>query len=448
MGGTSTDVCLCPGRVPTTAESTIGGLPLRLPLIDIHTVGAGGGSIAFVDVGGALQVGPRSAGAQPGPACYGRGGELPTVTDANLVLGRLAPEGFLGGRGQVQIDGGAAYRVLAALGAQLGLSPEAAALGVVRVANATMERALRAVSVEQGYDPRAFVLLPFGGAGPLHACDLADALGMRRILFPAIPGVLSAFGMLAAEQSTEFATSVLASVDELLADGAALVAAAADLAARTRRTLGIAEGRDRAEMPGLADAAVTSAMTTAVPNAVTTAALDLRYRGQSYELTVPLALPIAAEGVRAAAAAFHHAHAQRYGYAMPAESVETVTLRVRTALPGAQVRLPQNHPQSHPQRHAPAPETLPHSPHHSSQVPQGAAAAGGPARLADRMVWFAATGPVPAPCYQREGLQAGDRINGPALLLQYDSTLLLTPGWDAAVDPYGNLVCEKRASHG
>ena len=194
MGGTSTDVALCPGAAPrTTTESEVAGLPLRLPVIDIHTVGAGGGSLARVDAGGGLRVGPESAGALPGPVCYRRGGQQPTVTDANLALGRLDAGQFLGGSGAMALDVAAAEAALADLGTRLGgLSVPEAALGVVRVANARMERALRRVSVERGHDPRGFTLVPFGGAGPLHACDLADALGIPRILLPPSPGVLSA----------------------------------------------------------------------------------------------------------------------------------------------------------------------------------------------------------------------------------------------------------------
>jgi N-methylhydantoinase A len=398
MGGTSTDVCLCPGRIPTTGESMITGLPLRLPMIDIHTVGAGGGSIAFVDTGGALQVGPRSAGAQPGPACYGRGGTLPTVTDANLLLGRLAADGFLGGSGQVHLDVAAARRVLMLLGEQLGLSAEEAALGVVRVANATMERALRAVSVEQGYDPRNFVLLPFGGAGPLHACDLAAALDIRRILCPVIPGVLSAYGMLVADMSAEHATSVLCPAEDLIANPSLLSDAVADLESRTRGTLALE-----------ANAASQTA-----------AALDMRYRGQSYELSVPLELPLSADSLRAAVAAFHRVHAQRYGYAMQSEAVEAVTLRIRSSVPGAQISLPRR--------------------------PLSGADASS-ARLRDRLVWFDARGPVATACYQRDRLEPGNQIVGPALVLQYDSTVLLAPEWTASVDLFGNLLCEKREPH-
>lgn len=399
MGGTSTDVCLCAGHIPTTGESTISGLPLRLPVIDIHTVGAGGGSIAHVDAGGALQVGPRSAGAQPGPASYGRGGQEPTVTDANLVLGRLDPEGFLGGSGQVRLDPEAARRVLAQLGERLGLTPAAAALGVIRVANATMERALRAVSVEQGYDPRSFALLPFGGAGPLHACDLADALGVRQIIFPALPGVLSAYGMLVADMSADAAQSVLSPLEKVAADPEPLVAAATALSAKTRRTLSLDD-----DSP-----------------AQSSASLDLRYRGQSYELSVPLGLPITGQEVQAAAERFHAAHAQRYGYSMPEEALEAVTLRLRSTLPGPQLALPQR-----------------------PQAGSDPAAA----RLTDHRIWFDAEGPVQAARYRRDLLEPGNRIEGPCLVLQYDSTLLVTPGWAAQVDTYGNLVCERRHSDG
>ncbi|RME63871.1 MAG: hydantoinase/oxoprolinase family protein, partial [Caldilineae bacterium] len=262
MGGTSTDVALCPGEIPRTGESEIAGLPLRLPIIDIHTVGAGGGSLAYVDPGGGLRVGPESAGAVPGPICYGRGGEQPTVTDANLVLGRLDAAHFLGGSDAVRLDVAGAHEALARLGAELGgYTAEEAALGVIRVANATMERALRRVSVEQGHDPRAFVLMPFGGAGPLHACELADALEMRRILIPPNPGVLSALGLLMADVAHENAQAILRDATTLAEDVGFLQEHFQRLAEQNRAILrqeGILEPRLEAS-------------------------LDMRYRGQSYE---------------------------------------------------------------------------------------------------------------------------------------------------------------------
>jgi N-methylhydantoinase A len=393
MGGTSTDVALCPGTIPTTAESMIGDLPLRLPIIDIHTVGAGGGSVAYVDAGGGLRVGPRSAGALPGPACYGRGGNEPTVTDANLVLGRLDPQGFLGGHGEAGLDSDAALRVLAALGREVGLSPEAAALGVVRIANAAMERALRRVSVERGYDPRLFTLLPFGGAGPLHACELAEALDIGRILIPPFPGVLSAYGMLVADVVHDAAQTVLQPASELINDPA-LIAVYTNLARQIQGVLA-QEGIAAPELE---------------------AALDLRYRGQSYELTVPLSLPLAGPSVAAAVEAFHHSHAQRYGYAMPNEPVMVVTLRVVGRGPGTRPALPrQKMGGDDPSR----------------------------AYLGERVVWFAADGPEPTPVYAREQLQAGNRLCGPALVLQYDATVMIAPTWNARVDTLGNLWLER-----
>jgi N-methylhydantoinase A len=390
MGGTSTDVALCPGRIPTTAESMIAGLPLRLPVIDIHTVGAGGGSIAFVDAGGGLRVGPRSAGAVPGPVCYGRGGVEPTVTDANLVLGRLDAAGFLGGRGEVTLDAAAARQALSDLGRQLGLTAEAAALGVVRVVNAVMERALRRVSVERGFDPRGFVLLPFGGAGPLHACDLAEALGIRRILVPPFPGVLSAYGMLVADIVHDASQSILRTAAELLADIAPLRQAQAALERRVRTVLA-------------AEHVATPAIS---------AALDIRYRGQSYELTVDLALPLTAASLRQAVADFHTLHEQRYGYAMRDETVQIVTLRVRGSGPGANPVLP------------------------SKPMTESDAVS---ARLADKPVWFAADGPMLIACYDRERLRPGHRFTGPAIVLQFDATTVIQPGWAAGMDGYQNL---------
>jgi N-methylhydantoinase A len=394
MGGTSTDVALCPGVIPTTAESMIGDLALRLPIIDIHTVGAGGGSVAYFDAGGGLRVGPRSAGAVPGPACYGRGGQEPTVTDANLVLGRLDPQGFLGGAGDVALDVEAARRVLGELGAQIGLSPEAAALGVVQIANAVMEQALRRVSVERGYDPRRFTLLPFGGAGPLHACELADALGVRRILVPPFPGVLSAYGMLVADVVHDASQSILLPASELIADASGLAEVYAKLAGQVEAVL----AQDGIANPHLQ------------------AALDLRYRGQSYELTVPVALPIDGASIAAAVENFHQAHAQRYGYAMNDEPVTAVTLRVAGHGPGAR-------------------PTLPRQPMGDEDPAD--------AYLGERDVWFVVDGPTPTATYDRSKLRAGNRLIGPALVLQYDATVVITPGWHGRVDVFGNLWVER-----
>jgi N-methylhydantoinase A len=274
MGGTSTDVCLITdGSAERTAEREVGGYPIRLPMVDIHTVGAGGGSIVWCDAGGALRVGPESAGAHPGPACYGRGGTRPTVTDANLVLGRL-PSTLAGG---VRLDRGAAERALG------GLDPA----DVIDAVNAEMLRALRVVSVERGYDPREFALVAFGGAGPLHACALAEELGVETVLVPATAGVLSALGLVAADERRDHVTSYVCPLAEA------------------------------GELPDRGDA-------------------DLRYRGQAFELTVPLGPDLAER--------YHRAHAERYGVADRQREIELVAIRTANVTPGPDVVLPQEEP--------------------------------------------------------------------------------------------------------
>jgi N-methylhydantoinase A len=383
MGGTSTDVCLCDGAVPFTAESAIDGLPLRIPTVDVHTVGAGGGSIARIDVGGALRVGPESAGADPGPACYGKG-DRPTVTDAHLALGRLVPERFLGGRMTLSVE--RARRALRRIDGDV----ERAAASVLRVANASMERALRVISVERGHDPRGFTLVAFGGAGPLHACELAEALDIPRVLVPPFPGVLSAFGMAAAPVTHDEAQALIATVppDGRGAFARRLERAFAQLEARARRALR-EQGQARSTIRR---------------------ALDLRYAGQSYELTVPAA-PRATPA--AVVRAVPRAHARRYGHADTRRPVELVALRVRAEAPGPAVRL----------------AVLPGK--------DGAQAA----RVERRPVWF--DRPLRTDVYEREKLRARDRLRGPALITQLDATTVVPPGWRGVVDRYGNLVLER-----
>jgi len=393
MGGTSTDVCLCDGAVPFTAESAIDGLPLRIPTVDVHTVGAGGGSIARIDAGGALRVGPESAGAHPGPAAYGRGGP-PTVTDAHLLLGRLLPDRFLGGRMALSVA--AARRAMRPLArAYLGDLDEAAA-SVARVANASMERALRVISVERGHDPRRFTLVAFGGAGPLHACELAEALGVPRVLVPPFPGVLSAFGMAAAPITNDQVAALLSPVptDDRGAFARRLERAFVRLEAHATKELASA-GHAR----GLR----------------LRRALDLRYAGQSYELTVPVAAT--PEGCRPSRLlpAFHRAHRRRYGHADPSRGVEIVALRVRAEAPGAPVRLP----------------ALPTGDGDSRR-----------ARLERRDVWFAGRRRA-TPVYDRAALRAGDRLRGAALVLQLDATTAVPPGWRGVVDGVANVVLER-----
>jgi N-methylhydantoinase A len=295
MGGTSCDVCVVEdGRVRRTDSRQIGGRVIQLPMVDVHTVGAGGGSIGWLDAGGALRAGPQSAGADPGPACYGRGGTEPTVTDANLLLGYLDAASSLAG--DVELDVDAARDAVDRLGAGLGLSGLEAAEGIVRVANQEMVRALRVVTVERGIDPRGFALMPFGGAGPMHAAALAEELGMERILCPRASGVLSALGLIASERRRDTAKTVLLSGDELTAE------------------------RIAAEVEGL-----RQSISAGLEEAELEATYELRYRGQAFELGVPgpprpdpadLAERFAAE------------HERRYGYRDPAAEVELVNLRL------------------------------------------------------------------------------------------------------------------------
>ena len=297
MGGTSCDVALIQdGRAARSTERTVGGLPVRLPMVDIHTVGAGGGSIAWLDDGGALRVGPQSAGADPGPACYGRGGTLPTVTDANLVLGRLDPEVPLAG--SVQLDVGAARAAVAAV-ADGFANVEAAAAGIIAVANQEMVRAIRVVSVERGHDPRGVELVAFGGAGPLHACEVAEELGMRRVVVPAASGVLSALGIAAGERRRDEVRSVMRPL--------------AGLSARELRSLAPRPAAERASRRQ--------------------ASADLRYRGQGFELEVDL------EPVSTLAERFHGRHEQRYGHRDAAAGIEVVNLRGAAVRPSAALRL-------------------------------------------------------------------------------------------------------------
>ncbi|MDX6533246.1 MAG: N-methylhydantoinase [Gaiellales bacterium] len=297
MGGTSCDVSLLRGGVPgRSTEREVDGLPVRLPMLDIHTVGAGGGSIAWLDDGGALRVGPRSAGALPGPACYGMGGEQPTVTDANLVLGRLDPEVPLAGT--IRLDMRAAREALGRVaGPFAGVT--AAARGVLAVANSEMVRAIRVVSVERGHDPREFTLVAFGGAGPLHACDIADELGMRKVLVPPASGVLSALGIAAGDRRRDAVRGVMRPLAELRA----------------------AELRQMIPWPGTQRAAVR------------TATCDLRYTGQGFELDLLL------EPFGTLVERFHERHRERYGFADPDAPIEVVNVRASVVSQGEPLSL-------------------------------------------------------------------------------------------------------------
>jgi N-methylhydantoinase A len=349
-------------------------------MLDIHTIGAGGGSIAHVDAGGALRVGPESAGADPGPACYGRG-DLPTVTDANLVLGRLSPEHFLGG--EMPLDVARARAVLSKLGTGLGLTAEQAALGVVAVSNAHMERALRLISVERGYDPRRFTLLSFGGAGGLHAVDLARGLGIPSVLVPPLASTLSAFGMLAADVIKDYTLTVMLPGSTPISD----------LSAR---------------LDELAKRGHCEIMAENVPaeSIHIERFLDMRYRGQSYELLVPFSNTVYAD--------FHSQHKQQYGYATETDQVEIVNLRVRAIGHG------DPPPLSSLSVHGPDPTT---------------------AFLDSRPVTFS-DGIMEVNFYRGEALEHGNRLHGPAIVVRSDTTILLGATDRAEVDQFNNLHIE------
>jgi len=389
MGGTSCDVALVlDGRVGRTSAGDVGGYPVALRMTEIHTIGAGGGSIAWIDRGGALRVGPQSAGAQPGPACYGRGGERATITDAHLVLGHLLPDAPLGGL--ERLDEEAAREAVAEIADRLGIGIEEAALGMLEVADAAMERAIRVISVERGHDPREFSLLAFGGAGPLHAVSIARRLSIPCVIVPAAAGVLSAFGLLAAEIGREGSRSLVRPISRVD------LAEANEIIGELRASAGAAlraEGID----PGLIRHAVS---------------VDLRYVGQSHEINLGI-LGEQLDGVALSGVldAFHRTHEARFGHAAPEEDIELVTVRVRSIAP-------------------PEPLDLERIDRGTCRAPRSAAS------------WFDRKGPVPTQVIDRRRLTDGETFDGPAILLGDDATLVVPPGARARADCHGTLMLE------
>jgi N-methylhydantoinase A len=394
MGGTSTDVALLTGGAcRLTNEATVQGYPIKAPMLDIHTVGAGGGSIAYVDSGGLLKVGPRSAGAFPGPVCYGHGSTEPAVTDANVVLQTLNPVSLLGGRMQVRQD--LARVAIARLADRLGMDVMATAQGIISVVTANMARAIRVISVQRGYDPRDYTLAAFGGAGPLHAARLARELDIARILVPRNPGILCAMGLLLTDLRADFATTRL------------LTLAAAAVPDVERAFAGIA-----AQADGWFEAEHIAAGERRLTRTV-----DMRYAGQNYELPVPLPDgPITAATLDRLAEGFEAAHRRMYGFVAEGEPVQLVTFRVEAT---GVVRKAAFQPQ--PERGADASAAI----------------------MGHRDVWLPeAGGFVACPIYDRDRLTAGNRIDGPAIVEQMDATTVVLPGMTARVEPYLNLILE------
>jgi N-methylhydantoinase A len=391
MGGTSTDVCLVRDLAPvTTSDAMVGAFPVKVPQIDMHTVGAGGGSIAWLDVDGSLQVGPRSAGARPGPACYGHGGTEATVTDANVVLGRIAATRQLGGA--ITIDPARAEAVIGALAGRLGLGLHALAEGIVRIAVARMTSSIREISIQRGHDPRDFTLIAFGGAGPMHACAVAEEIGIERVLVPRHPGNFSALGLLASDiKHDDVRTRVGLLRDRLPA-----------LATLFEEMEGAAHGQ--LEREGFAP-----------EHRRLDRSLDLRYRGQAFELNVP----VAEAGLEVAALEreFHRRHLQTYGHANEAGAVELVNARVSAfglvAKPAAL-------------RHRSGTRALDE------------------ARIETRTVWFGGSA-VPCPVWDRERLPDGARLSGPAIVEEFGATTVILPAWDGGLDELGHLRLQRGA---
>jgi len=394
MGGTSCDVSLIhQEKIGWTTGGNVGGHPVSLPMVDIHTIGAGGGSLAWIDSGGALRVGPQSAGADPGPACYGRGGAAPTVTDAHVVLGHLLAADGLGELDT--LDGEAAKRAVSTVGERLGLSAEQTALGILEVADAAMEGAIRVISVEQGYDPRDFALLAFGGAGPLHAVSIARRLGIPRVLIPLAAGVLSAFGLLAAPVGHDTSQSLVRPLRDVAPD---------ELLSVWRR---------------LADAGQAALESEGVPSEGIRhePAADLRYIGQSHELRIEMDagdIEAADEAtLERLADRFHAAHSARFGHAAPDDGVEFVTARVRSSAPAHPLDL----------RRQPR----------DAERPLGAVRA-----------WFSEDGGIDVSVFDRETLPPGAIVCGPCILVGRDATAVIPEGCSGTCDAYGNVMLEVR----
>ncbi len=388
MGGTSSDVSLIDGDIRRTNESTIGDFPVRLPIIDIHTVGAGGGSIAYVDKGGSLRVGPQSAGADPGPACYGKG-NFSTVSDAHLVLGRLVPELFLGGR--MRIFPERSHKVIENLAAKIHKSPLETASGIIQIANANMEKAIRVISIERGFDPREFALISFGGAGGMHAVEIAASLRIAKVIVPKNAGVLSALGLLMADSTKDYSKSLLMTTENINKE--ALEAHILELQQSSVEDMK-REGFEEADIKNFAF-------------------LDLRYIGQSYEITLPYRF--SAKSLSSLVDNFHKAHQRLYSYHQGGRPVEIVNIRLKSVGSAEKMRLTK-HP-------------------FKNSSPEGA--------LIKKQILFYGGEKFAAPVFVRERLDPGNKISGPALVVDEGSTTFLPPGYLLEVDGLMNLLIGK-----
>jgi N-methylhydantoinase A len=391
MGGTSTDVCLVRNREPLmTADATVGAFPVKVSQIDMHTVGAGGGSIAWLDVDGSLQVGPRSAGASPGPAAYGLGGTEPAVTDANVVLGRIGTRRRLGG--SIAIDPQRARRAVEELALRLSrpLGVEALAEGIVTIAVARMTSAIREISIQRGHDPRDFTLIAFGGAGPMHALAMAEEIGIPRVLVPRHPGNFSALGLLAADIKHDDVRTRVGPLGERLP---ALREAFAEMETAARQQLereGFGPERQKLLR-----------------------SLDLRYRGQAFELNIPLIDPELA--LARIEADFHRQHREAYGHANPQAAIELVNARLT-----AYGLVPRP----------------------AAERPVAPSTALEAALVERRPVWFGGRA-YDCPVWDRERLPEGAGLRGPAIVEEFGATTVVPPGWGGTIDAYGNLRFER-----
>jgi N-methylhydantoinase A/oxoprolinase/acetone carboxylase beta subunit len=388
MGGTSSDVSLIDGEIRRTNESVIGDFPIRIPIIDIHSVGAGGGSIAYLDRGGSLRVGPQSAGADPGPACYGRG-DLPTVTDANLVLGRLVPEFFLGGK--MELFPRRSREVLENLAKKINKSLIETAAGIIEIANANMEKAIRVISIERGFDPRDFALFSFGGAGGMHAVDIASNLKMPRVIVPKNAGVLSSLGLLMADSIKDYSKSILKTSEKTNQE---------ELENQFKKL--IEKSIKSMKEDGFQEDAITIF-----------SFLDLRYQGQSYEITIPYRNKITSN--LSFVSDFHKAHRKLYSYHHEQRPVEIVNIRVKAVGTTKKIKLKRLPPKDkNPGRAFMKKQAI----HYEGKT------------------WQASV-------FKRAPLATGNKINGPALIADSESTTFLPFSYKLEVDGFLNLIIQR-----